>query len=48
MEVNTNKKERCSVGVKVSDEPSVIYISADVGYGREGCGDIGSVVHSEE
>lgn len=45
MEVDADKKERCAVGVEVANKSAVIYISADVCNGGEGCGNIRGIVH---
>lgn len=48
MKVNADEEKGCAVGVKVSDESAVVYVSADVGDGGEGCGNVGGVMHGEE
>lgn len=48
MEVEADKKERGTVGMKVSDESSVVYVAADVCNGRKSYGDVRCVVYSKE
>lgn len=48
MEINTDKEEGCAIGVHVSDQSSVVYISADVGDGREGRSNVRGVVYSKK
>lgn len=45
MEINTNEEERCAVGMYVSNESAVVYISTNMSNGGEGCGDVGSIVY---
>lgn len=33
MQIDTEEEEGGSIGVKVADNSSVVYVSADVGYG---------------
>lgn len=37
MKVNANEEERCAIGMEVSDESAVVYVSANMGDGGEGC-----------
>jgi len=37
VEVETDEEEGCSVGVQISEQSAVVYVSADVGNGGEGC-----------
>lgn len=45
MEIDANKEERCAVGMYISDESAVVYVSTNVGDGGEGCGDVGGIVY---
>lgn len=45
MHINTNEEKGCAVSVHVSNESTVVNITADVGNGGEGGGDIGGVVY---
>lgn len=45
MEVNTNEEKGCAIGVYVSNESAIVYVSTDVGDGGEGCGDVGGIVY---
>lgn len=45
MKVDADKEEGCAVSVHVSDKPSVVYVSANMGNGGEGCGDVRGVVY---
>ena len=48
MEVKANKEERGAVGMEVSDESSVVDITADMCNRREGYGDVRCIVYSKE
>lgn len=38
MEINTDEKEGCAVGMYITDKSAVVYIPANVGYrGKGGC-----------
>lgn len=45
MEVNTNEEKRCAVSVHISDESAVVDITADVGNGGKGGGDVRGIVY---
>lgn len=45
VKINTNEEKGCAVSVHVSNESAVVNITADVGNGGEGGGDIGGVVY---
>lgn len=45
MRVNTDEEKGCAVGMYITDKSAVVDISADVGNGGEGSGDIGSVMY---
>jgi len=48
VKINAYKEEGGTVCMHVSDYPSVIYITTDVGYGGEGCGNISGVMYSKK
>lgn len=45
MEVDADKEYRGTVGVQISDESAICYVSADVCDGGERGGDVGGVVY---
>ena len=48
MKVETNEEEGCAVGVHISEESPVVYVSADVCDRGKGSVDASGVVYSEE
>jgi len=48
VKINTYKEEGGTVCMHVPDYSSVIYVTTDVCYGGEGCGNISGVVYSKK
>ena len=48
MKVDTDEEEGGTIGVHITNQPAVIYVSANMCDRGEGSGDIGGVVHGQE
>lgn len=48
VKVDADKEEGCAVGVHVSNKSAVVYVSTDVGHGREGGCGVRCVVYCKE
>lgn len=48
MHIKADKEERSAVGMHIANKSAIIDVTADVGDGRESCGDIRSVMYCQE
>ena len=48
MSIQADEKERCAVGVHVSNESAIVYIPADVSNRHKGYRDVRGVVYGQE